>query len=349
MEEVHTTLNSATTAGSQNARECSSQACPAPGQFRVLLWCTPRSTSSIITKCLSFVPGTQVFFEPYYFCYEALARLKELGKVGEEEIAPEVGMGMEESYGGVAAEDWRLATKMISGEDCGERVDYDKMKYHRIKELLDKPDPNRKGIFLKEVAYTIDGHYDFLPDKSSGYRHAFLLRHPIKVFASWRKVMLEIDQEVNGSTVSRTDCKSFHMIKDLPGLYSPPGLFFKELYDLWSYVKANLDPNPVIVDSDDLLSDPPTVLSRFCSAVGMPYTDGLLKWDGNPDTTSDWITAFSPPNDFEFIRIYCKNAFSTTNFLPPSPIPDLESLTQDVKECVEASMPYYQAMYENRI
>ncbi|XP_011679841.1 uncharacterized protein LOC100892712 [Strongylocentrotus purpuratus] len=312
-------------------------------QARVMLWCTPRTTSTILTKCLSFVPKTQVFFEPYYFCNEAIERLKSIGI----NIDP----SSMKSYDDVEMKDWWTTANMISGGDCSKegKPDFDQMKYPYIKELLENPDPEKEVVFLKDMAYCIDGRYQFLPDKSCGYRHVFLLRHPRKVFASWRKVMLDLDQDPNGSEPNGTRSESFHIVKDLPVVYAPPGHFFKELYDLWLHVKLNYDPNPVVLDSDDLLSDPATMLPRFCTAVGIPYSDNLLKWPESPDTTNSWISAFSPSNDFEFIRIYCKNSFNTTHFFPPSPLTEMDSLTEDVKECVEAVMPYYQEMYDSRI
>ena len=36
---------------------------------RVKLWCVPRSTSTAILKCLTYVPNIQVWFEPYLSGY----------------------------------------------------------------------------------------------------------------------------------------------------------------------------------------------------------------------------------------------------------------------------------------
>lgn len=32
---------------------------------RVLMWCVPRSGSTVLTKCMSFVDGADVWLEPY--------------------------------------------------------------------------------------------------------------------------------------------------------------------------------------------------------------------------------------------------------------------------------------------
>ena len=79
-------------------------------QTRVMLWCPPRSTSTILTKCLSFVPESQVFFEPYYNCYHSIGKLKRLGKT----VSPT-------TYDDVTTEEWLKVANMMAGEDCREQ------------------------------------------------------------------------------------------------------------------------------------------------------------------------------------------------------------------------------------
>ena len=50
--------------------------------------------------------------------------------------------------------------------------------YPWIKEQLEIDAPDKKLIFVKEIVIGITGKYDKLP---KGFRHAFLLRHPVKV------------------------------------------------------------------------------------------------------------------------------------------------------------------------
>ena len=38
------------------------------GESRTMLWCVPRSGSTALTKCLSFIDGIEVWFEPYNNC-----------------------------------------------------------------------------------------------------------------------------------------------------------------------------------------------------------------------------------------------------------------------------------------
>ena len=50
--------------------------------------------------------------------------------------------------------------------------------YPWIKEQLEIDAADKKLIFVKEIVIGITGKYDKLP---KGFRHAFLLRHPLKV------------------------------------------------------------------------------------------------------------------------------------------------------------------------
>ena len=36
---------------------------------RVKLWCVPRSTSTVFLKCMTYVPDSQVWYEPYLMGY----------------------------------------------------------------------------------------------------------------------------------------------------------------------------------------------------------------------------------------------------------------------------------------
>ena len=37
---------------------------------RVMLWTTPRCLGTVMCKCLSFVPGMQLFYEPFLAAYQ---------------------------------------------------------------------------------------------------------------------------------------------------------------------------------------------------------------------------------------------------------------------------------------
>ena len=148
---------------------------------------------------------------------------------------------------------------------------------------------------------------------------------------------------------SRKTWEEFNFMRDVPDKFIFEGRFYKDLYDQWKYVKENLDPDPVIIDSDELLSDPKHMLSKYCAALGIPYSDGLTEWDGDPTSVDVWWHAFHPLNNFQFARIFCGNAMNSKAIRKPEKLPSLEELSEDVKESYEIVKPYYEEMYNTRM
>ncbi|XP_071481241.1 uncharacterized protein [Diadema antillarum] len=309
-------------------------------QARVFAVCLPRSTSSIFARCMSEVPNSEVFFDAQYCCIEAEDNLHLMGKTVDHEADD------------IPDEDWQKALEMLVGEDCSKQ-DVRLLKLPYIKKLLDNPNPEKDLIFCKLALPNIEC-LQFPPEKCSNYKYTFLVRHPIKVFQSYRNVIYSVATEMSLYAEDPSRCKApspadFHFARDSPDRYVAKRCFFKELYDAWIHVKEHLDPNPIIIDSDDLLSNPAGMLSKYCAAVGVEYSDGLLKWEADPECCANWKNVLTPLHHFKIGRIFCGNALNSTHFLPPSPIPSIDDVTEDVRKATERAMPYYQEMYEARM
>ena len=194
--------------------------------------------------------------------------------------------------------------------------------------------------------------YQFFPDKSSNYRYSIILRHPLRVFKSWRKGIFDIVTQTNQTTDSSEIPKSFddfHFQRDPPKKFVVQGRNFKELYDQWQYVKENFDPNPIIIDSDELLSDPEHMVSKFCAALGIPYNKDMITWDGDPKHIDDWWIPVQPLYSVEFGRICCGNAMYSKEFKKPGKLPSLDEVSEDIRESYEFVKPYYEEMYNARL
>ena len=63
-------------------------------------------------------------------------------------------------------------------------------------ELLEASDKDIKILFCKAMAYCLDANYHMLP---KGFKYSFLIRHPAKVFLSWKKLI----QKVFGESYAR--------------------------------------------------------------------------------------------------------------------------------------------------
>ena len=141
-------------------------------------------------------------------------------------------------------------------------------RFASIKRALENT--TSKNVFVKDMGSSItEGYHQYLP---KGYKHTFLIRNPTHSIFSYRKAMYKHFSQLGLLQGEAADEKTYDVERD--ERYIPPGFFTKELYDLWVYVKANLDSNPVIIDADELLTHPKEVLSAYCNAVGLPYHDG---------------------------------------------------------------------------
>ncbi|XP_072027780.1 uncharacterized protein [Amphiura filiformis] len=290
---------------------------------RVILWSIPRSSSTAFLKCLTYVPDTQVWFEPYlsnYYFY----------KFGN----------IRQSYVKVTNELWGANIRDMD-EDftqgiAGGYLAMDKSPFWMKQQLEGRP-VGKKVIFSKDMAWGLEKQYqDRLPQ---GFQHTFLIRHPYQVFDSWKRMVNRGVHDKNKTV----------LLKDVPNIFLPDGYSYEEQYDLYLYVKQNINPNPVIIDNNDLLANPGRVLKAYCEAVGIPYSDDLLQWKpGRECLDEKWMV----PKEHIFAHnlggIHTET-FKSTGFGNARPCPDRSELDDDVLHCSDACLKYYDEMYAKRL
>ena len=277
---------------------------------KVFLWCTPRSASTVLTKCLSFVLDATIWCEPY---------------------SDAMRFGLDAKYPQTVTDIAKLEDQV----DVPSMVGYDagQINYLWCKTQLEANSPGKKVVFAKDMCYAIDTRYDLIPE---GYKHTFLIRHPSKVIPSWKR---GIYRESDGPY------KSFKL-SECPPSRLTPGFFFKESYDLYNHIKENIECNPVVIDADDLLRDPGRVLKAYCNAVGIPYSADLLHWDPNSDVIRTWNIS---RQSLQFFTVkYFAKAFSSSEFIKPAE-DSCSDLSEDDLHCIKFCLPYYNKMYEKRL
>lgn len=102
------------------------------------------------------------------------------------------------------------------------------------------------------------------------FHFAFLIRHPRRAIPSYYRCTIP-------PLSSKTGFHSF----------MPSEAGYDELRRLFDYLRAEgvvggEDGGAVpvtVVDADDLLDKPAEVIRAFCEAVGVDYTDRMLRWD----------------------------------------------------------------------
>ncbi|XP_071485873.1 uncharacterized protein [Diadema antillarum] len=304
---------------------------PPEARSRTIMWCVPRTISSAVTKCFSAIDGIEVWFEPYFYCLgteTVIARDRNLT----------IRRNTKETKTSISKQ--RTIYRQ-SGDGMPSSLDTCR-KYASIQRLLERS--TGKHVFVKDMATAMKScNFEFLP---KGYKHTFLIRHPLRVFTSLRKATYSRFSELGTICGESSDEKTVDVGRDYIFM-DPSQLAFGELYELWKYVRENLDSDPIVIDADDLLSNPAELLPKYCEAIGLPYDESLLKWDASMSLTGKWNVAGE--DLIQSIKCFYDRALTTGTFGSPGPMPSRDHVTPDVIRCTDAVMKYYDELYESRL
>jgi hypothetical protein len=90
---------------------------------------------------------------------------------------------------------------------------------------------------------------------------------------------------------------------------------------------------PTVVDSRELLTDPRSVLTQLCDALGLPFEEAMLSWPVGPK-----------PEDGVWGRHWYQSVHASTGFSPHRPKSD--PLPADLAEIYAACAPLYERLGE---
>jgi hypothetical protein len=180
--------------------------------LRIAMWSGPRNISTAMMRSFSSRADTFVSDEPFYGAF-----LKATG--ADHPMADEVIASMET--------DWnRVADAMAGDPPDGSPVWYQKQMAHHM---------------VGPVA----------PDDLNDVVHAFLIRDPARMAASYARKREAVTAEDLGLRVLR------------------------EFFDRET---ERLGHAPPVVDSGDVLADPAASLARLCVALGITWEPAMLAW-----------------------------------------------------------------------
>ncbi|WP_407841445.1 hypothetical protein ACE1OC_00440 [Streptomyces sp. DSM 116496] len=223
------------------------------------MWSGPRTRSTALMRAWENRGDTTVVDEPLYAYYLAHTDATDPGR--DEVIA---------AY----PTDWRQVASELTGGTLpeGSTIHYQK---HLAQHLL--PEVDRTAF--------------------EGLRHAFLVRHPAQMLASYAKVQAPTVEEL--------------------GLRQQ-----LELFERFG--------GPVI-DSNELVSAPSSVLQALCAALDVPFTDRMLSWPaGRRATDGNWGSHW-------YHGVWQSTGFAEGQ-TPTAPLPD--HLRRVLDEC----MPLYEQL-----
>lgn len=179
-------------------------------------------------------------------------------------------------------------------------INYDHV-FSKLEKLIAKsPDE----IYIKNMSHHIvDLNLDWF-NKTS---YIFWIRHPKKVINSFAKIVDDIT------------------LKDIG---------FEDQFKIWNRIKNTSVPK-LIVDTDDLLSDPENILKLICKTLGITWSKKMLSWEKGPKSF-DGIWA----------PYWYANAHQTNGF---KKIETKIRLSKSHKKLIEDSLPYYNTLFDKRL
>ena len=151
------------------------------------------------------------------------------------------------------------------------------------------------------------------PELLSRFNHSFLIRDPAKTVSS--------------------------MYKHWPDFH-PDEVGFREQRALFDQLTEINGSPPPVIDSDDLLEDPHTMVKRWCEAIGIPFVEAALTWEpGARDEVSWWDGGSFHEN------------LRNSDGLKPQPRrhADISQVSERAQAIYQDVLPDYQHLYQHRI
>ena len=188
---------------------------------QVILWSVPRGGSTAVERSIRELPEVNVLHEPhmkvYYFGPEQAS--SSTSASSKKTNSPE------QPYPNIHKLEDETSLKFRPAATY-------KAAQSRIVSLACE----RKHLFIKEVAFHVAQKYkDYVEGDFAQFKHTFLIRKPLKVVLSLYKALQNSLFQLGGKTAE---------------------VGFEELYNLYETVRSSIDPNPLIIDADDLFNQP---------------------------------------------------------------------------------------------
>jgi hypothetical protein len=234
------------------------------------MWSGPRNLSTAMMRSFGSRADTFVSDEPFYGCF-----LKSSGA------------------------DHPMREEVICVMDC----DWSSV----MATLRDEPGDGSPIWYQKQMWHHMTGPIGY--EDFEGFTHAFLIREPERMIASYLR---------------KRDTAEFEGF----GLDRQAEFFAREA--------DRLGQAPPVIDAHDVLADPGGVLSKLCKALGIPWDPAMLSWaPGQRETDGPWA-----PHWYGAVE-------ASAGFGPPET--EAADLSEECQKLAERCQPYYERLAKYRI
>jgi hypothetical protein len=238
--------------------------------IRIAMWSGPRNLSTAMMRSFGSRADTFVSDEPFYGCF-----LRETGA------------------------DHPMRQETIAAMDC----DWD-----RVMQALRGDPPDGAPIwYQKHMWHHMTGPIGY--DDFAGFSHAFLIREPERMIASYLR---------------KREAARFEDF----GLERQAEFFDRE--------SDRLGHAPPVIDANDVLANPKAVLSKLCGALGIPWDPAMLRWaPGRRATDGVWAS-------------HWYNAVEKSTGFGPAEAEAVD-LPNDARRLADRCRPHYERLAAHRL
>lgn len=178
------------------------------------------------------------------------------------------------------------------------------LDWQRVVDRLLGPVPGGRTVFYQKHMT-----HHMLPEFGRSWirscRNAFLIRSPEQVLASYAEKRAEVTLADIG---------------------------FVEQRELFEREADRLGKPPPVIEAGDVLEDPRGMLTALCDAIGIPFSDRMLKWPkGRRPTDGVWASVW-----YEAVE-------KSTGFVKPAER-RYRRLSGDLRSIAEAARPHYERL-----
>jgi hypothetical protein len=175
--------------------------------------------------------------------------------------------------------------------------------WRKVAKSLLGPVPGGKPLFYQKHMT-----HHMLPEIGRDWmrscRHAFLIRHPARVLASY---------------VEKREAVSLNDIG------------FLQQAELFDQAANLMGGAPPVIDAEAVLADPRQALTQLCRSLGIGFTEEMLKWQPGPRET-----------DGIWGKYWYDAVNRSSGFAPPRPFPSLHD--PKLRAVEEKALPIYERL-----
>lgn len=160
-------------------------------------------------------------------------------------------------------------------------------------------------VFFKNMAKHLSG-FDF--SFYEQLENVFLIRDPSRLIASFAKVVPEVMESEIG---------------------------LKHEYELFKHLQEK-GQQPLVLNSDTLLKNPPRILEKLCAALNIPYDEKMLHWKSG-----------ARPEDGVWAPHWYANVHKSEGFQPYQT--STEEFPQQYRKLLQEVQPYFEYLNQYAI